>query len=269
MAKRKKSSINTSAAPAVLPVIKLERYARIGLLLLMAGLSIALAFQWYENRSNRPVFTKIERTFEPNYYKIELDRPNRDNLLGRVAETLNNEHGYALLQAVNSGELLMVIDQQNFVDDPGNDALFEVCNVQGKRTPMIVVSTDLLSSSKSDAIKAMVLFHEFEHYLQYKRGDYPIETFFGAASGSPEPSDLRNTVYQEVEAMGKECTLANERGWTDEWRECGLLKTEGPYAMAMSVMGRILRAHGETRPALVEETKRLAAEYARAKAGRT
>ena len=118
---------------AQIPWATIERYVRYGMLIGVAVGAIALGGAVL-NRPNQPAvsgFTKVIRDFTPNEQLVAYNKPAMDLLVSLVEINLDKETSTQFSQAVASGDLMLMIDDETVAPASGNDAAFEVCRVRG------------------------------------------------------------------------------------------------------------------------------------------
>lgn len=85
----------------------------------------------------------------------------------------------------------------------------------------------LLSQNVSRAMKQMAIFHEFQHYKQWREAGDQLEFVPGLVTSLTEAEAVKR-FHRELEAHCLECELAEEQGWSDQ----------NPYCLTYSEHGR-------------------------------
>lgn len=87
----------------------------------------------------------------------------------------------------------------------------------GKFVSMLAMDPDLIRGKKNRVRAQLVVYHEFQHYLQWRDGTIPEETFLYVPWTAVDlPRICKQKWYAEREAYQKECEFGRVHGLVDK-----------------------------------------------------
>ncbi|MEK7084533.1 MAG: hypothetical protein AAB932_04830 [Patescibacteria group bacterium] len=78
----------------------------------------------------------------------------------------------------------------------------------------------------------LVVYHEYQHYLQWQTGTVPAQIFQVGYAVWHHPEAIREWFLCELNAYELECQLAHEHGWGDKTDTCRSYEVGGRSALA-------------------------------------
>lgn len=105
-------------------------------------------------------------------------------------------------------------------------AAFSLVERDSKLTPVFFFNEGWLQNrQKPELVKQALIYHEYQHYLQWKNHTYP-EYMFVIGENSPKfgLQEAKLLYEGELEAYTKECEFAVSVGISDEIKVCGFFK---------------------------------------------
>jgi hypothetical protein len=108
--------------------------------------------------------------------------------------------------------------------------------------PTLNIDSELLVDPyTSNEFKQLVLYHEYQHYLQWKTKRYPARMYMGwLTTESMTEKQVIDFYHGEVEAYLAECELANYLGWTKEFELCSVIQYGDMVSFRLSIVDGLL-----------------------------
>jgi len=147
-----------------------------------------------------------------------------------AVQRFDGDLGLEVKEAVAKNQITFNFTQAN-QKESGNTATFELALVNGVLRPLITV--DPVIFSLVDKFTG-ILFHEFQHWYQWKHKLIPVKNFYGLRSMALPLSkrEFRARMFGEADATLAECEFRQRASLRYSWRDCDILSTDGLAGMA-------------------------------------
>lgn len=141
----------------------------------------------------------------------------------------------------------------NFQDDLGNDnalAGFILVDIDGRRKQVFhFKASGLLDKNVADSFKYMVIWHEYQHILQWLSGEASDRMFLLVDKGAQlTPKEAKMWFENESAAYLAECDLAKEHGWSNEFALCRIYEADGVISMRKALAESLISAFPKDAP---------------------
>jgi len=106
-------------------------------------------------------------------------------------------------------------------DIPGALGVFSVVDFEGRMVPVFEINSEaLLNPNLSDKKMQLVIFHEYQHMLDYLKGVDPPEMYMQTVFAEITEAKMKRIYDGEMRAYLAQCRLAVQVHWENEFSLC-------------------------------------------------
>jgi hypothetical protein len=142
-----------------------------------------------------------------------------------------------MFRTIDSGQMAISF-QEDLFEHTSAMASMGIVQMSRGLVPVLTVGyKQLMDPHLSKVFKQLVIYHEYQHFKQYKRGSVKATDLMPMSIDTKlSPDDVRRWFASENEAYGLECQLAISLRATNEFELCKLYEQGGAKAVAKSLV---------------------------------